>query len=73
MIREVLDHELTGRQRQALNALIVEDVPLDELARRWGSNRNAIYKAIFDARRKIHAYLVAAGYLERERERGCTP
>ena len=36
---------------------------------RPGTNRNAVYKAIFDARRKIRGYLIANGYLE-ERGRG---
>jgi RNA polymerase sigma-70 factor (ECF subfamily) len=62
VIRHVLDHELTERQRQALNALLVEDVPLDELARHWGSNRNAIYKLVHDARRRLKARLSARGF-----------
>ena len=32
-----------------------------------GTNRNAIYKAVFDARRKIRVFLVANGYLEDRR------
>jgi len=32
-------------------------VPLDELARHWGSNRNALYKLLHDARRKLKAHL----------------
>jgi RNA polymerase sigma-70 factor (ECF subfamily) len=75
VIREVLDHELTDRQRQALNALIVEEVPLDELARHWGSNRNAIYKLVHDARRRLKGRLTARGFppaeiLELFRDRG---
>jgi RNA polymerase sigma-70 factor (ECF subfamily) len=62
VIRDVLDHELTDRQRRALNALIVEEVPLDELARHWGSNRNAIYKLVHDARRRLKTRLAARGF-----------
>jgi RNA polymerase sigma-70 factor, ECF subfamily len=62
VIREVLDHDLTDRQRGALNALIVEEVPLDELARHWGSNRNAIYKLVHDARRRLKAQLASRGF-----------
>ena len=62
VIRDVLDHELTDRQRQALSALLVEDVPLDELARHWRSNRNAIYKLVHDARRRLRARLEARGF-----------
>ena len=38
-------------------------VPLDALALRLGSNRNAVYKMMFDARRKLRAALAANGYL----------
>ena len=62
VIRDVLDHELTDRQRQALNALLIEDVPLDELARHWHSNRNAIYKLVHDARRRLKARLESRGF-----------
>jgi RNA polymerase sigma-70 factor (ECF subfamily) len=62
VVREVLEHELTDRQRQALLALLVEEVPLDELARHWGSNRNAIYKLVHDARRRLRARLESRGF-----------
>jgi RNA polymerase sigma-70 factor (ECF subfamily) len=60
-IREAIDHHLSERQRQALKAIVFEGVPLDELARHWGSNRNAIYKLLHDARRKLKARLEARG------------
>jgi RNA polymerase sigma-70 factor (ECF subfamily) len=60
-VREVIDTELSARQRQALKAIVFEGVPLDELARHWGSNRNAIYKLLHDARRKVKACLEARG------------
>jgi len=37
-------------------------VPIDVLALQLESNRNAIYKNLFDARRKLRASLAAAGY-----------
>jgi RNA polymerase sigma-70 factor (ECF subfamily) len=43
---------------------VVDGVPLDALAARLSLERNAIYKVIFDARRKIRRALVANGYLE---------
>jgi RNA polymerase sigma-70 factor (ECF subfamily) len=46
---------------------VLNEVPLDALAASLGKNRNAIYKAIFDARRKIRGFLVANGYLEERR------
>ena len=60
-IRDAIEHHLTERQRQALKAVVFEGVPLDELARHWGSNRNAIYKLVHDARRKLKAHLEARG------------
>ncbi len=65
-IREVVDHDLTDRQRQALKAIVADEVPLDELVRHWGSTRNAIYKLLHDARRKLKSRLEARGYAPRE-------
>jgi RNA polymerase sigma-70 factor (ECF subfamily) len=60
-VREVIEGGLTERQRQALTAVVLQDVPLDELVRHWGSNRNAVYKLLHDARRKVKAHLQARG------------
>jgi RNA polymerase sigma-70 factor (ECF subfamily) len=62
VIREAIDHHLSDRQRQALKAIFFEGVPLYELARHWGSNRNAVYKLLHDARRKLKAYLEERGF-----------
>ena len=43
-------------------AIAMNDVPIDVLALELGSNRNAIYKNLFDARRKLRGCLAAAGY-----------
>jgi RNA polymerase sigma-70 factor (ECF subfamily) len=63
-IRHAVDQELTARQRQLFIAVVLNGVPLDAVVARTGMTRNSIYKAIFDARRKIRAFLVANGYLE---------
>jgi RNA polymerase sigma-70 factor (ECF subfamily) len=62
-IRECVDHDLTEHQRQIFVAIVLNDVPLDALVLELGSNRNAIYKTLFDARRKLRASLVTNGYL----------
>lgn len=62
VIREIMDRELTDRQRQALEAIVFEDVPLDQVAEHWDSNRNATYKLLHDARRKLKAGLETRGY-----------
>jgi RNA polymerase sigma-70 factor (ECF subfamily) len=58
-----VDDELTPRQRQVFVAIVLNDIPLDALALELASNRNAIYKMLFDARRKLRAALAANGYL----------
>lgn len=68
-VRQAVDETLTDHQRRLFVAVVLNEVPLDALVARLGTNRNAIYKAIFDARRKIRGFLVANGYLE-ERRRG---
>ncbi len=62
-LRRAVEDELSERQRQVFVALVLQNVPLDALVVRLGSNRNAIYKTMFDARRKLRAALAANGYL----------
>jgi len=68
-VRQAVDETLTEHQRRLFVAVVLNEVPLDALVARLGTNRNAVYKVIFDARRKIRGFLVANGYLE-ERRRG---
>jgi RNA polymerase sigma-70 factor, ECF subfamily len=63
-VRRVVDEELTSHQRRVFVAIVVDGIPLDALAAGLGLRRNAIYKVIFDARRKIRRALAANGYLE---------
>jgi RNA polymerase sigma-70 factor, ECF subfamily len=62
-MRRAVTEQLTAHQRQVFVALVVDGVPLDALVTRTGASRNAIYKTMFDARRKLRAALVANGYL----------
>jgi RNA polymerase sigma-70 factor, ECF subfamily len=59
-----LEETLTERQRQVLVAIVVEGVPLDALLEQMGGTRGAIYKMLFDARRKLRSALVDGGYLD---------
>jgi RNA polymerase sigma-70 factor, ECF subfamily len=54
--------ELTERQREVFVAIALNDVPIDVLAVKLGTNRNAIYKNLFDARRNLRARMAAAGH-----------
>jgi RNA polymerase sigma-70 factor (ECF subfamily) len=63
-VREGIRTALTPRQRQVLVAAVLEGVPIDVLAERLDSNRNAIYKLLHDARRRLRAHVDAAGFTE---------
>jgi RNA polymerase sigma-70 factor (ECF subfamily) len=53
---------LSACQREVFAAVALNQVPIDVLAIRLGSNRNAIYKNLFDARRTLRASLARAGH-----------
>ncbi len=61
-VRNVIEHDLTDRQRQVLKAIVFDEAPMDEVARHLGSNRNAIYKLLHDTRRKLKERLEARGF-----------
>jgi RNA polymerase sigma-70 factor, ECF subfamily len=62
-LRRAVDEQLTPRQRAVFVAIVLGGVPLDALVAELDSNRNAIYKTLFDARRKLRAALAANGYI----------
>jgi RNA polymerase sigma-70 factor (ECF subfamily) len=53
---------LTLKQQHILRALVFQEIPLDDVVRHWGSNRNAVYKLVHDARRKLKAHLMTRGF-----------
>jgi RNA polymerase sigma-70 factor (ECF subfamily) len=67
-VRRAVEKALTRHQRDIFVALVVDGVPLDALARKLATDRNTIYKVMFDARRKIRAALVTNGYLDSRSE-----
>jgi RNA polymerase sigma-70 factor (ECF subfamily) len=52
---------LTERQYRALLAVTVQGVPLEIVAEQMGTNRNALYKLVHDARRKLRTHLQSQG------------
>jgi RNA polymerase sigma-70 factor (ECF subfamily) len=54
--------ELTERQREVFVAIALNDVSIDVVAVKLGTNRNAVYKNLFDARRRLRASMAAAGH-----------
>ena len=65
-LRRIVDEELTDRQREAVVAVILEGMPISEVARRMGTNQNALYKLLHDARRKLKRRMEAAGHSPQE-------
>jgi RNA polymerase sigma-70 factor, ECF subfamily len=62
VIRDVIQHDLSDQQRDVLSLMILNEVPLDEVVRHLGTNRNAVYKMLHDARRKLKSGLLAHGF-----------
>lgn len=65
-IRRILDQELTPKQRQALVLLSIQDIPLEEAAKRMKTNRNALYKLLHDARLRLKRRLSSEGLTPQE-------
>ena len=68
-LHRAVDDELSDRQRRIFVAIVLNGTPLDALVIELGSSRNAIYKSLFDARRKLRASLVTHGYLDDDASR----
>jgi len=59
-IERLMSEALTDRQHRAMKA-VLRDVPLKEVARSMGTNRNALYKLLFDARQRLREATTARG------------
>lgn len=55
-LRDAIRDVLTERQRRALLAEL-SGMPIVEIARRLGSDRNSVYKLLHDARKRLRAHL----------------
>jgi RNA polymerase sigma-70 factor (ECF subfamily) len=60
-VGRLINEELTEKQRQAMVATAIEGVPLEEVARRMGMKRNALYKLLHDARLRLKKRLANEG------------
>jgi RNA polymerase sigma-70 factor (ECF subfamily) len=65
-LRRVINTQLTDKQRQALIAVRIQGMPLEEVARRMDTNRNALYKLLYDARQKLRQAMEAEGLAPEE-------
>jgi RNA polymerase sigma-70 factor, ECF subfamily len=64
-VNRIIMEELTEKQRKALTA-IMEGFPLEEAASRLGTNRNALYKMLHDARLRLKKRLEQEGLTPQE-------
>ncbi len=60
-INRAMEEALTERQYQAIVAVTLRGVPMDVVAEQMGTNRNALYKLLHDARRKLRSHLESQG------------
>ncbi len=66
IVMGLIQEELTERQRTAMLAVLQGDMPLAEVAQRLGTNRNALYKLIHDARQRLQKRLLETSGLRHE-------
>jgi len=59
-LRRAMAEKLTAKQRAAI-AGDLQDLPFDQIVALLGTNRNAAYKLLHDARRALKAHLAAEG------------
>lgn len=52
-VRRILQEELTPKQREALVLLGLQDMPMEDAAKKMKTNRNALYKLLHDARLRL--------------------
>jgi RNA polymerase sigma-70 factor (ECF subfamily) len=60
-MKRIMMEELTEKQRRAIAAIAFGGMPLEEVARRMDTNRNALYKLIHDGRVRLKRRLAKEG------------
>lgn len=60
-LQHMIAEELTDKQRQAMIAIVIKGMPLEEVAQRMGTNRNALYKLMHDTRLRLKRRLAQEG------------
>lgn len=60
-LRRIITEELTEKQREVLVAVQIHGMPLQEVACRMDTNRNALYKVMHDARQRLKERMLAEG------------
>ncbi len=62
-LQELIENELTEKQRTVVRALL-GGMPVEEIASRTDSNRNAVYKLFHDARQRLKKGFITANFSE---------
>jgi len=60
-VMQTIEENLTERQKNAMQVIMGGGMPLEIVAERMGTNRNALYKMIHDARKRLKRELLAKG------------
>lgn len=63
-IRHCVIECLTPHQQRVLVTIVIDGTPIDVVADRLATTRNAVYKTLHDARKRLRECLVARGFLE---------
>ena len=63
VVRWAIENSLTEKQRQAIQAEL-SGAPTDEIAKRLGTSRNALYKVVYDARVRLKLAILGSGWTE---------
>ncbi len=66
MIQRMMAEELTEKQRMAIFAARINGMPIEEVARQMGMERNALYKLLHDARLKLKKRMEREGLTPEE-------
>jgi RNA polymerase sigma-70 factor (ECF subfamily) len=61
-VRRAMEEELTEKQRTALRAIAIGGMPLEVAAERLQTNRNALYKLLHDARKRLKKRRIRDGF-----------
>lgn len=75
LARAVIDaiaSSLTSHQQRVAVALLSDEVPIDVLAERLGTTRNAVYKTLHDVRQRLREELESQGFAAPGRTRRTT-
>jgi RNA polymerase sigma-70 factor, ECF subfamily len=66
VLNEAIQHDLSDKQRIVFRLIVYDQYPMDGVVQHLGSNRNAVYKLLHDARIKLKRALQAHGFAHDE-------